>query len=63
MQRGLIRSMGLNGQALCIVAYPAERNGSPLFDPRSVTQFTFHLYGHDFVFSTRLPNTGSRNTT
>lgn len=62
MQRGLIRSMGLNGQALYIVAYPAERNGLPLFNPKSSTQFRFQLYGHDFLFSTRLPGTSSRKT-
>lgn len=56
IRRGLIGSMGLNGQALYIVAYPAEENGLPLFDPKVVPQFTFHLYGHEFVFSTRLPD-------
>jgi hypothetical protein len=63
MQGGLVRSMGLNGQALYIIAYPAEQNGSPLFDPSTVPEFTFHSYGHDFVFSTRLPNTHSQSAT
>ena len=63
MRGGLIRSMGLNGQALYIVAYAAEQNGSPLLDPKVVGEFTFHCYGHDFVFSTRLPDNHSRSTT